>query len=585
MCGICGVYGSSDLKRIELMTSTIAHRGPDASFAKIVGGKHALGSARLHITGQLNAPFPYCRDEIGPQVLLNGEIYNYHFWQKKLEDEGYTFFTGTDTEVIWAMYHKYGLEFVNKVKGMFAIAILDGDRLILVRDRFGIKPLFYWRKGNELAFASEIKAFFRWTDRQPHLNESALQEILTFGYIYSSDETLFVGIKQVTPGEVLIFDGNEICFEKYFAPLNAFSFSGTDEDYYYHKTLLSNILPAAMRLVTEHGAHEVGVYLSGGIDSSLMAVLCKEIHGKIKTFHLTDSHHAPDLPWSRDVAKAINSDHYEIPVTLQDYLAELPKFVYHYENIVAGGVFDLQGGVAFHLLCKKASQHVKVALTGEGADELFGGYYWTYTHPLGFADRLRIRLKEAVKNVPNDKLAILVNQLFPLPEDELQYRLNIFNALLKSALSNYHLWSVDRSSGAFGFEIRPFYLYEDIVKLAGDMPVEYKAPKPGVTKLLLKDAAMNFFARYGLEAICNRKKFGMPAALNQLDNQVRIFINNNVSDAYVQRHYYKQYLTNKIDIFMFDLFFYFYFHKNGNFEPAFCLEEALAGGLFENMYS
>lgn len=585
MCGICGIYSSNDIKKIEQMTAAIAHRGPDASFVKIIEDKHTLGGARLQITGRSDAPFPYCRDESGPQVLLNGEIYNYRFWQKRLEDEGYKFFTGTDTEVVWALYHKYGAEFVRHLKGMFAIAILDGDRLILARDPFGIKPLFYCNNGGQLAFASEIKALLRWADTQLELKETALQEILTFGYIYSPKETLFGGIQQVGPGEILVFDGKNIYTEVYYVPPGAFSLNGDEEDYNHQKMLLSTLLPGAMELVAGHSDHEIGVYLSGGVDSSLMAVLCKEVLGEIKTFSLADGSLAPDLPWSRRVAKAINSEHHEIYVTLDDYLNELPHFVYHYENIVAGGVFDLQGGVAFQLLCKEASRHVRVALTGEGADELFGGYYWTYTHPLGFADRVRLRLHEATKNVSNDRLADQVNQLFPLPEDESLYRLNIFDALLKGGLSNYHLWSVDRSSGTFGFEIRPFYLYDDIVKLALELPVDFKSPRPGVTKLILKDVAGHYFARYGLENICNRKKFGMPAALGRLDIQVRDYINSHVSDIHMQRHPYKKYLTNKTDIFMFDLFFYFYFHKNGNYDPAFNLEEALAGGIFESMYN
>lgn len=585
MCGICGVYGSDDIIKIERMTAAVAHRGPDASSVKVVGGKHTLGGARLHITGQSDAPFPYGRDETGPQVLLNGEIYNFRFWQKKLEDEGYRFFTGTDTEVIWALYHKFGTDLVKHLKGMFAIVILDGDRLILARDPFGIKPLFYFHKERQLALASEIKALLKWIDPQPNLNESALQEILTFGYIFSPKETLFLGIQQVAPGEILIFDGQNISTESYYTPPDAFSLNYQEEDYYHYKMLLSTLLPGAMELIAGHSDHEIGVYLSGGVDSSLMAVLCKEAFGRIKTFTLSDSSLAPDLPWSRRVAKAVNSEHHEICITLQDYLAELPHYVYHYENVVAGGVFDLQGGVAFHLLCKEASRHVRVALTGEGADELFGGYYWTYTHPLGFADRIRFRLQEATKNVSNHRLTSQVNRLFPLPEDESLYRLNVFDALLKGGLSNYHLWSVDRSSGAFGFEIRPFYLYDDIVKLALEIPIEFKAPKPGVTKLLLKDVAEHYFARYGLEDVCKRKKFGMPAALGQLDKQAGDYINSHVSDIHVQRHPYKKCLTNKTDIFMFDLFFYFYFYNNGNFDPAFSLGEALAGGIFESMYN
>lgn len=586
MCGICGIYRNNELSIIKRMTEAIAHRGPDAIYVEIIGNRHSLGGTKLHITGDKDAPFPYTPEEGGAQVLLNGEIYNYRDWQKKLTDYGYRFTAGTDTEVVWALYHKFGLGFVRYLKGMFAIAILDGDRLILARDPMGIKPLYYYRKGTQLAFASEIKAILRWNSVQPAMRIPALQEVITFGYIYSRRDTFFEGIKQVEPGELITFDGQNLSAESYFTLPPAFSLPGTrDDEYLNAKIMLSNSLSDSMEAILNHDNYEKGVFLSGGVDSTLMSILAKEAAGKIKTFTLVDSPDAPDLPWSRHVARAINSEHYEFQVTLQEYLSELLRFIYHYENVIAGGVFDIQGGMAFHLLCQKASQKVRVAITGEGADELFGGYYWTYSHPLGFADRVRARLKRAISTVPNEELVGEVNKLFPLPEEEMLYRLNIFDALLKGGLSNYHLCSVDRSSGAFGFEVRPFYLHDDIVRIALKIPVEYKVPSSQVTKLLLKDVARTFFSRYGLEEVADRKKFGMPSALARLDGQIHAYINRNISEGYLQSHPFKHFLTDKTDVFLFDLFYYIFFYNRGIFDPAFELEEALAGGVFENMYN
>ncbi len=265
-------------------------------------------------------------------------------------------------------------------------------------------------------------------------------------------------------------------------------------------------------------------------------------------------------------------------------MLELPSYIYHYENVISGGVFDLQGGMAFHLLSKQASQYVKVALTGEGADELFGGYYWIYTHPLGFADRIRRRLQQATQHVPNPELESLVNRLFPLPENATLYRLNAFDFLLQAGLSNYHLWSVDRSSGAFGFEIRPFYLYDDIVGLGLNTPVEHKVPSTNVTKLILKDVARHYFLPYGLEDVPTRKKYGMPAALSQVNSQLRHYISQRVTDKYFEKHPYRHFLHTKTDLVMFDVFYYIYFHGKGIFNPEFILDEALAGGIFEGMY-
>lgn len=585
MCGICGIYGTGDKKLIEKMTTSINHRGPDASYHKTVDNRHSLGGARLRITGEWNVPFPYSHDSSEVQVLLNGEIYNYRYWRNQLEQEGFSFFTDTDTEVVWAMYRKFGPEFVRHLKGMFAIAVLDGDKLVLIRDSFGIKPLYYWRKDGNLAFSSEIKALLRYPKIRSELKLSALQEIYTFGYIFSPVDTLFEGIKQVKPGEILEFDGHKLTSTSYFSPREAFSSPSQAFDLKENTACLEETLKRNMKIILEHGEYEPGVFLSGGVDSSLMAVLAKEVNGSIKTFTLADNPEAPDRAWARRVAEAIESEHYEFNVTLQDYLEELPRFVYHYENVVAGGVFDLQGGIAFQLLCKEASKHVRVALTGEGADELFGGYYWTYTHPLGFADRLRTRCKQVTSIIPNEELEEIVNTLFPLPEDEKTYRLNIFDALLKGGLSNYHLWSVDRSSGAFGFEIRPYYLYDDTVELALNLPVELKAPAKGFTKVLLKEVAKNIFAKYGLEDVAERQKYGMPAALNSLDSRVRRYIEEHLNDKHLEKHPYKAILTNKVDVFMFDLFYYIFFCNQGQFNPDFKLEEALAGGIFEGMYS
>jgi asparagine synthase (glutamine-hydrolysing) len=568
------------------MAEAIVHRGPDAFYYQIVGNRHSLGGAKLHITGDKDAPFPYTSQNGGVQVLLNGEIYNYRDWQKKLAVEGYRFTAGTDTEVVWALYHKFGQDFVRNLKGMFAIALLDGNRLILARDPMGIKPLYYCRRGTQLVFASEIKSILRWTCMQPNIRIPALQEIITFGYIYSRRDTLFEGIKQVEPGELIIFDGQNLDTKSYFTLKPAFSSPDSGEEEYQNtKTFLSKLLSSCMKSILDHDNYKKGIFLSGGIDSTLMSVLAKEATEKITTFTLADSPDAPDLTWSRRVAKSIDSEHYEFQVSLQEYLSELPRFIYHYENIMTGGVFDMQGSMAFHLLCQNASQLVRVAITGEGADELFGGYYWTYSHPLGFADRIRVRLKRATSLVPNEKLVKEINKLFPLPEEEMVYRLNIFDALLKGGLSNYHLCSVDRSCGAFGFEVRPFYLHDDIVSIALKMPVEYKVPSRQATKVILKDVAKTYFSRYGLEEVADRDKLGMPSALARLDSQIHAFADRNISERYCQCHPFKHFLMDKMDVLLFDLFFYTFIYNCGIFDPAFKLEEALAGGIFENMYN
>jgi len=281
------------------------------------------------------------------------------------------------------------------------------------------------------------------------------------------------------------------------------------------------------------------------------------------------------------VAKAVESNHHEFFVTADDYLQELPGFVYHYENIVAGGVFDIQGAAAFQILSKHISRHHKVAFTGEGADELFGGYYWIYTHPLGFSDRIR-----AGTSLLSSQSGTrgLVESIFPHPENEKVYRKNLFDILMKSGLANYHLWSVDRSCSAFGFETRPPYLYDDVAEFALSIPIDFKVPDKTITKRILKDVALKYFEKYSLSDIVIRKKYGMPAALERVAPQARDVINSLIPNKTINRHPLNQYLKTPLDVLMFDLFYYFIIQKRGKLEAGFSIDEFYRGRINEVMY-
>jgi len=251
-------------------------------------------------------------------------------------------------------------------------------------------------------------------------------------------------------------------------------------------TKTRRIILRAVERMFSHGDMDKGVFLSGGVDSSTIALAASlQTEKKIQTFTLADSEDTPDLLAARQVAKALKTDHHEFIVNSKDYWQWLPDYVAHYEGLMAGGVFHIQGGLAFHILTKLISNHVRVAFSGEGADELFGGYYWIYTHPLGFSDRIRKNFA-AIEN--NPALTSVMEELFPDPEDEAVYRKNLFDFLLKGGLANYHLQSVDRSAGAFGMEIRPLYLEDDLSQWAMELPIEYKVPNKETTKRILRDA-------------------------------------------------------------------------------------------------
>lgn len=552
MCGIAGLWNEANLAVVRAMVRSIAHRGPDGlEFA--VFGNHSLGASRLAIYGDLSASAIFHDPSSGVQVLLNGEVYNVGDLREELAARGALFRTDLEAEVVARLYEAHGLAFPIRLKGMFAIAILDGNRLVLARDRFGIKPLYYCDLGEKVAFGSEIKAVLQHPGLRPRLSLAALEDVVVFGYLCSPTDTLFQGIRQVEPGSVLVFDGTGRHQQRYgAAPAARYLATGESIDRESVVTQLREHLIDAVAAEFSHGEHEKGLYLSGGLDSSTVAVVAKAILGyPISTFTLTDSADSDDFRAAREVAARLGTLHVERTVGVSDYFASLDDFIYHYEAIVAGGVFDLHGGVAFHLLTEAVAEHVRVAFSGEGADELFGGYYWAYTHPLGFSDRIRGRLKR----LPTaQRVTQYVEELFPQPEDELVYRRHLLDALLSGGLSNYHLQSVDRSCGAFGFEIRPVYLYDDLANFALSLPIEFKVPDKKTTKRILREAFRPEFERLGLGWVLSRLKQGMPAAVEHLAQAIRKRMEAAVSDDHFVRHPLRSYLVTKSDVYLFDKF-------------------------------
>lgn len=583
MCGLCGIYNEKNLRTIDAMLESIRHRGPD-SFTTILFENHSLGECGLNIVSSKGDQLPLIDRGNKIALLFNGEIYNYQEIKKELKKDRYVFTSNSDSEVIIPLYKKYKKDFVKHLKGMFAIVIIDQGQILMTRDKFGIKPLYYYQLKDKLIFGSEIKSLLQYPNVPAELDQESLEELMVFGYIFSEERTLLKDICQVPSGSLITFDGNNISKQRYYQMPAPYYFKNNG-DVNYEKSVcqLAAILFRTFELFHKHGDFEKGIYLSGGVDSTLMAVLSREILDRpIQTYTLYDSEDAPDFNYARKVAKAIGSDHHEFFVTAHDYLQELPDFVYHYENLVAGGVFDIQGSIAFQILSKYISKYHKVAFTGEGADELFGGYYWIYTHPLGFADRIR----ESAFLLPSQsKTRKVIESIFPYPEEEGVYRKNLFEIMMKSGLSNYHLWSVDRSCSSFGFETRPPYLYDDIAEFALSLPIDFKVPNKSMTKMILKDTALPYLKKYNLADIVNRKKYGMPAALEHITPQVRNIIHNLIPDEAMGRHLFKRYFKNALDALMFDLFYYFIIHKRGKFESGFSIYDFYKGRINEDMYN
>ncbi len=552
MCGIAGIWNQANEKIVSEMARSVAHRGPDG-LDWLTTGNNSLGASRLAIAGDADASAIFRDPETNVTVLLNGEIYNIGDLRAELKAAGYIFLTDLESEVVSKLYDRYGIDFPIYLKGMFAIAILDDNQLVLVRDKFGIKPLYYTHIGVKVLFGSEVKAILKHPEVTAMLNVSALEEITVFGYIFSIDKTLFEGIVQVEPGTIVTFSEDGQSTTKFWQTPEASYFDPKCHlDYSTAVVQLRKLIIETMELLLSHGDHPVGIYLSGGLDSTILALVARNILGyPITTFTLADNSETIDLLMAREVASKLGTRHVERRVTVNDYFNGLNHFVQHYESLVAGGVFDIHGGVAFHLLSETVSEHVKVAFSGEGADELFGGYYWAYTHPLGFADRIRDSLQFSPTGYGTHKL---VDDLFPLPEDERIYRRNIFDALMKGGLANYHLQSVDRSAGAFGFEIRPAYLYDELASFALSLPIEYKVPDKQITKRILREAFKPELERLGLGGVLTRLKEGMPAAVSNIAPLIRERMEVSIADSVLTKHPLRTYLKNKTDMYLFNMF-------------------------------
>jgi len=553
MCGILITFNEFDTNNLKHMLDAIKHRGPDTMEVES-HGSHGIAACRLSIFGDPGAPMIYRDQSSGVTVLLNGEIYNYaELWDELEQDTGKKE-TDLEAELIARLYGRHGLEFVAKLKGMFALALFDQDRLILARDRFGIKPLYYTIRGRKVFVASEIKGILAHPDISPCLNCDSLKESAVFGYVADQESTFFEGINQVPPGGVMVFGPDGLNKKYRYASLPKAYYQDGKQCMPYEEACTAvrqKVIDTVERLFA-HGNLDKGVYLSGGVDSSTMALVARNILGlPIQTFSMADDEENPDLQAARRVADELGTDHHAYLMRFEDYWPALVDYVAHYESLMAGGVFDIQGGVAFHLLCQRASRNVRVVFSGEGADELFGGYYWIYTHPLGFSDRIRGNLKPVM---PNERIEGIVDNLFPAPENEALYRRNLFSFLLRGGLSNYHLQSVDRSAGAFGFEIRPAYLYDDVADYAMDLPIEFKVPDKHKTKMILRDAFRKDFEGAGIEFVHDRLKLGMPAAISSIDGEVHNAINQAISDEDLLKHPFGKILGSKMNLLCFDIF-------------------------------
>jgi asparagine synthase (glutamine-hydrolysing) len=372
MCGICGIWNGPDLAaghaRLDRMLDTIVHRGPDGA-GRLHRPGLALGMRRLAIIDLAGGDQPIFNEDGSVAVVFNGEIYNFRELRDELRQLGYRFTRDSDTEVLLRAYQHWQGEVVHHLRGMFAFAIWDArnERLFLARDRFGEKPLFLYENGSGLYFASEIKALLRIPGVGTSVNLDAVWDYLAYRYV-PGPKTLFGGIRKLMPGTSAVWERGQLRESRYWtAPdRSPAHFQQPQRDVV--ETFLSR-LDEAVRLQMVSDV-PFGAFLSGGIDSSTIVALMSRHNSMVKTFSVgfgEDSY--SELAYAAEVATHFGTQHHEVVVAHRDIIERLPSLV-----ALRDAPVSEPSDVPIHMLAREAARSVKMVLTGEGSDEILGGY-------------------------------------------------------------------------------------------------------------------------------------------------------------------------------------------------------------------
>jgi asparagine synthase (glutamine-hydrolysing) len=412
MCGIAGILKRDPRQRAEdlrlvRMRDALQHRGPDGA-GLYIDGHAGLGHRRLSIVDVAGGHQPMANEDESVWIVFNGEIYNHAQLRPGLERRGHRYRTRSDTETILHLYEEDGARCVERLQGMFAFAIWDRAKrsLLLARDRLGIKPLYYADTGQELLFASEIKGLLAAGGLEPVLNQRIVPEFLATRFV-AGEETFFRGIRKLLPGRTMTWSSGHWPAERRYwslpvdttAPPASFA-RAADE--------LRNTLGDAVR---SHLMSDVpiGLFLSGGIDSSgLAGLMAPMLRGPLHTFSVGfEEREANELEYARLAARAVGAEHREVVVSSREFFETLPRLVWHEDEPIA-----FPSSVPLYFVSRLAREHVKVVLTGEGADELFLGYnryrVTAWNDRLGHLygrfvpNRLRHRVRRLVTRLPRE---------------------------------------------------------------------------------------------------------------------------------------------------------------------------------------
>lgn len=541
MCGITGIVSKNKNKKklIHEMNEKIIHRGPDAE-GIYVDELVALGQRRLSIIDLSdNGNQPIYNEDKSILVMYNGEVYNYQDIRSELEDNGHKFKTNTDTEVLVHGYEEWGYSILDKLRGMFAFCLYDKNKnkLFIARDHFGIKPLYYYQNDKVFLFGSEIKSFLVHPDFKKELNREMLGAYLTFSFT-PGDKTFFKGVYKLEPGHYMIYDLEKNTYEdkRYFK----LEFSRTDKSY---ENIVDDISRGMKDSVKHHliSDVEVGSFLSSGIDSSYLVSMARP--DKTYTVGYEESKYS-EIEYAKDLTERLGITNISSKISKEEYLKAIDDVYYHMDEPTTDAC-----SIAVYFLSKLASQDLKVVLSGEGADEFFGGYNSYDDNPY---TKLPLWFRRMVAGIcrvmPKNKYTrylirrgksleesyVSINRNFY--DDELDDVLKDKNYLrnkdiLKDTYKEYKnesdlnkklavdirywlsdnvLLIVDKMTMAFSIESRVPFTDIEVFNIAKMMPKEYKI-RNNMTKASLREAAKRDIPNESYK----KKKLGFPVPIRE----------------------------------------------------------------------
>lgn len=541
MCGINGIVSKKKNKKqlIHEMNERIIHRGPNAE-GMYVDEFVALGQRRLSIIDLSdNGNQPIYNEDKSILVVFNGEIYNYQSLREELEKKEHRFTTNTDTEVLIHGYEEWGYELVSRLRGMFAFCIYDtkNKKLFIVRDHFGVKPLYYYHNDKVFLFSSEIKSFLVHPDFKKSLNKEMLGAYLTFSFT-PGNRTFFEGVYKLEPGHYMMYDLKENTYQvdRYFK----LDFANTEKSY---ETMVDEISTVMKDSVKHHliSDVEVGSFLSSGIDSSYLVSLARPD----KTYTVGyENRKYSEIEYAKDLTDRLGIQNISSQISKEDYMKAINDVYYHMDEPTTDAC-----SIAVYFLSKLASKDVKVVLSGEGADEFFGGYNSYDDHPY---TKLPLWIRKIVagicKILPKNRYTrYLMRRGLSLEEGYVSINRNFYddelddvlkykgylknkeivkgtyleykneNELNKKLAIDIRYWLadnilliVDKMTMAFSIESRVPFTDVEVFKLASKLPKEYKV-RNKMTKAALRDAAKKDIPNESYK----KKKLGFPVPIRE----------------------------------------------------------------------